>query len=161
MTDKSFDPEVAQSALEKIEQHECWKGSDVDSSSTFDSRLGPSRAHPVESRYSGVDTEGQLLITAPNPFGENIAMQLINPLDPALSDCTGPFVDTLSDAHYREMAQYQYRYTVPRSTADIIAMTTIPIDFVPDSLNAELSTLYEASLEIDSLHDRVWSVLNN
>ena len=160
MTDKKFDPTVAQNALDTIEQHEHWESNYVTDSGPTESRIGPSRAHPIESRYSGVNTEGQLVVTAPNPFGENIAMRLENPLDAALAGCTGPFVDALSDAHYRTVAHHQYRYTEPRATADIIASTTVPNDFVSDSLTAELSTLREASLEIDSLHDRLWSVLN-
>lgn len=160
MTDETFDPKVAQNALDKIEQHEHWKRSSINDSDPPGSRLGTSRANPVESRYSGADTEGQLLVTAPDPFGENIAMRLINPLGSPLADCTGTFVDALSDAHYRTMTQYQYNYTEPQAQSDIIAATTVPNDFTLDSLDAELSTLHRASLEIDSLHDRLWSVLN-
>lgn len=160
MTDETFDPKVAQNALNKIDQHKHWKRSSINDSEPSGSRLGTSRANPTESRYSGVDTEGQLLVTAPNPFGENIAIRLVNPLDSALADCTGTFVDALSDAHYRTMAQYQYNYTEPRVQSDIIAATTVPNDFVLDSLDAELSTLHRASLEIDSLHDRLWSAIN-
>ena len=160
MTDKKFDPAVAQNALNRIGQHEHWERSNVTDSASSESRFGPSRAHPVESRYSGVGTEGQLLVTAPNPFGENIAIRLVNPLDSTLADCTGPFVDALSDAHYRTMDQYQYSYTEPRATPDIVASTTIPNDFTPDDLDTELSTLREASLVIDSLHGCLWSVLS-
>lgn len=160
MTNESFDPKAAQNALDKIEQHEFWNRSHVDDSIPSESRLGPSRARPVESRYSGVGTEGHLLVTAPNPFGENIAIRLMNPLDPALADCTGLFVDTLSDAHYRTMAQLQYNYTKPQTNPNIVATTTVPNDFDPDSLDEELSTLRDASLQIDSLHDCLWSVLN-
>jgi len=160
MTDENFNPRVAQNALNKIEQHEDWKCTHVANSALSESRLGTSRSRPVESRYSGVDTEGQLLVTAPNPFGENIAIRLMNSLDPALADCTGPFVDALSDAHYRAMGQYQYNYTEPRANVDIVATTTVPNEFNPGSFDAELSTLHEASLEIDSVHNRLWSVLN-
>jgi len=160
MIDNEFDPRAAQNTLDKIEQHESWKFSDVNDSAPSESRLGPSRANPVESRYSGVDTEGQLLVTAPNPFGENIAMRIMNPLDSALANCTGLFVDKLSDAHYRTMAQYSYKYTEPRTNPDIVATTTVPTDFNSSSLNSELSILREASYEIDSLHDCLWSILN-
>jgi len=160
MTDEKFDARVALNALDKIDQHDHWERKDVNDSTSSESRLGSSRAHPVESRYSGVGTEGQLLVAAPNPFGEHIAMRLINPLDSVLADCTGPFVDALSDAHHRTIAQYQYRYTEPQARCDIVATTAVPNDFIPDSLDAELSTIHQASLDIDSLHERLWSVLN-
>jgi len=160
MTERNFNSGAAQNALNKIGQHKHWKRNDVTNLAPSESRLGPSRAHPVESRYSGVDTESQLLVVAPNPFGENIAMRLINPLDTLLANCAGTFVDALSDAHYRTMAQYQYSYTEPQAQPDIVATATVPNDFLPDSLNTELSTLREASLEIDSLHESLWSNLN-
>jgi hypothetical protein len=161
MWEENSNGENPHEVVDTVDNHDCWERGSPDSAAYSDAdSSGASRDRPLELGYNGVGTEGWLLLTAPDPFGATASIRLLNPLDPALANTTGEFVDALGHAHHQIASQYDYTYTLPRESPDIIATASVPDD--PDvlALDSELGILHQASIDVDSMHDTLWSALS-
>lgn len=160
MTERTFDRESAQEVVQTLNQSSDWLQNRNDPEMTNEiSRITSSCITSERIRYEGNGTEGYLSVSIPALTGDVAEILLINSFDPELAENTGQFVTALGNTRSTRSKQFCSKYFDPLSSPTLLARGRVPADFDQNAFCTELAALYNASKEVDALHDQLWAPL--
>lgn len=160
MTNITFDQESAQEVVQTLNQSSDWlqNSNDPEMNDTI-SRISSSCTISERICYEGNGTEGYLSVSIPALTGDVAEILLINTFDLDLAENTGQFVTALGNTRSTRSEQFCSRYFQPLSSPTLLAKGRVPADFDQNAFCTELAAIYNASREVDALHDQLWAPL--